>query len=310
MNWTFPDGPQMRCCPIGGHWVILAPERAARPIGLAHAKPAVRIYAERADCPFCPGREHETPEPVLVVPGPDGWRLRVVPNKFPAVRGDTGTHEVVIASPRHVTDPTALTDDELALVFTAYRERLRALCHVGYVQAFQNVGAEAGASLGHLHSQILAMPFVPPPVRAELDAVQAAGRNLFLDSLDFDRLLATDDGFALVCPPAPRFAYETWLLPTRPAPRFEAITDAECLAVARLLGRFLRALDSAVGQPAYNWYLHTAPPGERAAFYQWHLVVIPRTARPAGFEWATGCFINPVPPDRAAERLRDRMPPV
>lgn len=304
--------PEFRRCPIGGYWVILAPERAARPIVLPHAKPAVRLDAEHADCPFCPGREADTPDPVLVVPGPDGWRLRVVPNKFPAVRDATGVHEVVIPTARHVAGPSALRPDELALLFHAYRDRLTALGalpHVGYVQAFQNVGAEAGASLPHLHSQLLTMPFVPSPVRAELDAVAAAGRNLLLDQLDAaDRLLAAADGFALVCPPAPRFAYETWLLPTRPAARFEEVSDRDCLAMARLLGRFLTALDAVVGQPAYNWYLHTAPPAEDAGFYQWHLEIVPRTARPAGFEWATGCFINPVPPERAASRLRDHLP--
>jgi UDPglucose--hexose-1-phosphate uridylyltransferase len=309
--------PEFRRCPVSGRWVILAPERAARPIGLSHAKPAVRANAERAVCPFCPGMEHDTPPAVYTVgPGPD-WRLRVVPNKFPAVRDGTGVHEVVIETHRHETDPLALTDDELAGVFVAYRERLRVLSAtpgVEHVQVFKNVGAEAGASLAHLHSQVIATPMIPPDVWAETEnaaqAYRQTGRNVFHDMLEQpSRLVAVADGFALACPFAPRFAYETWLLPTAPPERFEAVTDADCRAVAKLLRRFLTALDEVLGQPAYNWFLHTAP--VRAGtppHYQWHLEILPRTSRPAGFEWATGMFINAVPPERAAAALRERMP--
>jgi UDPglucose--hexose-1-phosphate uridylyltransferase len=333
--------PEYRRDPVTHHWVIVAPERAARPLALSHAKPHDRHDAERDACPFCEGREEDTPGELFALrdagsaPNGPGWRLRVVPNKFPAVRplpgvevadGDglfeslpgAGEHELLIECARHEANPARLTDAEFRDVLLAYRARLAALSadpRYAYVLVFKNVGAEAGASLAHLHSQIIALPIVPDAVRAELDGArdyyQRTGRCVFCDVLRQEvrlgvRVVAETEHFAAFAPFAGRFAYETWLLPKAHDSRYESLTDAHAEELARLLRHLLARLDAVLEEPAYNYYLHTGPARAGGlSYYHWHLEVVPRTARPAGFEWGSGCFINTVPPERAAAELRD-----
>jgi len=319
--------PEYRTCPLTGRIVILAPERAARPVALQHFAPHHRDALGGSFCPFCVGNEWDTPETKFEVRDGAGWQLRVVANKFPAVnetlraatvterdganrsltdaaRHAFGHHEVVIECREHVSDPTQLTPQQLANVFIACRERttaLMSLSEIRSVAVFRNVGAEAGASLPHAHSQILATPFVPEALKRELDGARLLPSVFESMVNDESRRVARSDRFAVVCPFAPRFAYEMWLLPVTPQPRFEAVTDAECRELAGLLQRVLGALDRVQSRPAYNWVLHSAPTDDTT--FRWHLEVLPRLNRAAGFEWSTGVFINAVPPEVAAAQL-------
>jgi UDPglucose--hexose-1-phosphate uridylyltransferase len=336
-----PHAPEYRRCPVSGRWVIIAPVRAQRPLSLDHARPHHRERHESDPCPFCEGAEHDTPHEVYAVrrPGtaPDGpgWSLRVVPNKYPAVNphgaapelspGEglfasvpgVGAHELVIECARHEANPVRLTDDEFAAVLAAYRHRLVAHGEDprwAYATVFKNVGAEAGASLAHLHSQIVATPVVPDAVRLELDTsadyFRREGGCVFCDVVREEtaartRVVAEGGGFVALAPFAPRFAHEVWVLPVSHDSRYESLTDVDLHDLARLLKRVLGAIDKVLARPAYNYFLHTAPlrVGDLPHFH-WHLEVIPRTARAAGFEWGSGCFINAVPPERAAAELR------
>ncbi len=338
--------PEYRRDPVTGRWAVVAPERSQRPFGLPDAEPRHRTTGEREPCPFCEGQEHDTPHEVLAYRTPGspadgpGWQLRVVPNRFPAVRAFPpvadapgspglfhavpahGRHEVVIETSRHESDPGGMTDAEVAAVFRAYRGRLVSLAadeRLAYAAVFKNVGAEAGASLGHTHSQVVATAFVPPAVRAELDGAAAyhaaRGRCVFCDVMAADladgrRVVAETEHFAAVCPFAPRFEYEVWVLPKAHAARYETLTDALAPELGTLVRRLVRALDAAAARPAYNWLLHTAPlrAADGPAFH-WHLELFPRLSRVAGFEWGTGCFIVPVAPERAAAELRAALPP-
>lgn len=337
--------PEYRRDPVTGRWVIIAPERALRPLGLSHSKPSLRRDAERDTCPFCPGAEADTPEELYAVRPPGGpaarpgWTLRVVMNKFPAVRPvpggalihtgaflfesrpGFGLHEVVIECPGHRSNPAELSDAEFAAVLVAYRERLRALGddpRVAYVTIFKNVGAEAGASLAHTHSQIVATPVVPDVVRHELDGAEhhhdLFRRCVFCHVLEQEaaageRVVAETPGFVALAPFAPRFAYETWVLPKAHDSRYETLTDAGAAELAGLMRTLLGKLDAALGFPAYNYYLHTGPVRtDSLPHYHWHIEVVPRTARVAGFEWASGCFINAVAPEQAAAELRAVAP--
>lgn len=338
------DAPEFRRDPVTGRWVVIAPERSRRPMGLEGAEPRHRANGERKPCPFCPGQEHETPNEVLALrtPGtpPDGpgWRLRVVPNKFPAVRplagGDPhkdgtlfdrfpgfGRHEVVIETPDHVACPTRLSDDHFRDVLLAYRDRLLALAgdrHLHYATVFKNVGAEAGASLGHAHSQILATPLVPDLIRAELggadDYYTAHRRCVFCDVLsaelsDGRRVIAESARFVALAPFAPRFGYEMWVLPREHASRYEPITADAAAELAVLMKRVLRGLDVVLAEPAYNWFLHAAPlRSAELPYYHWHFEITPRTGRPAGFEWGAGCYIISVTPETAAAQVRAALP--
>lgn len=333
--------PEYRTCPLSGRVVVVAPERAARPMALVHAEPHHRADRGRrgddgrAECPFCEGMEHDTPGEVYAVRSPGsvpngpGWTLRVVPNKFPAVRPKLtpgvgpqspgfGVHELVLETGRHTTSPTELTAAEFTTVLAAYRDRLAAIEAVpgiACVTVFKNVGAEAGASLAHSHSQILGLPFVPAELAAELrhaaDYHALTGSPLLLDRLAWDRdggrVVAETPRFAAVTAFAPRFAYEMIVLPKAAQSRFTEATHLSELAT--LLRRVLAALDRVLDAPAYNWFLHTAPTRSESPGFVWHVEVIPRTARAAGFEWATGCFITATPPEAAAAELRGALGP-
>jgi UDPglucose--hexose-1-phosphate uridylyltransferase len=290
-------------------------------------------------CPFCPGQEHDTPNEVLAYrepgtePNGPGWRLRVVPNKFPAVRLNVdlaasegvllesdpavGVAEVLIDCPEHIDNPTLLSDEQFRDVFRAYRERLVALANdsrLAHVAIFKNVGAEAGASLGHTHSQLIATSIIPELMEFELSGADAyfthTRRCVFCDLLkhelaDGSRLVARSDHFIVVTAFAPRLAYEMWVLPLRHESRYESITDSAALELACLMKRVLRALDAAQHSPAYNWFLHTAPlHAAELPHYHWHLEILPRTSCPAGFEWGYGSHITTVTPEHAAEQLR------
>lgn len=291
-----PAPPEFRVCPATGRTVIVAPGRAARP------------HDDRGDagpCPFCPGQEHETPPESYAIRDANGWHLRVVPNRYPAVRPDApafGYHELVVECPEHVERPTDLREDQLANVFRAYRDRLAhhfAHPRIEAVSIFKNVGVAAGASREHAHSQLVALPFVPPGFVARPGPCAVCPMPA-----DSDRLVARSANLAAVCPAAPRFAHEVWIVPTAHEPRFEA-TDRD-VELAGLVRRVLLAMDALLDRPAFNWMLITAP--RAAADFHWRLEIVPRRSAVAGFEWATGVFINDVPPDRAAARLRDKLP--
>jgi len=339
--------PEFRRDPVCGRWAVVAPERSHRPITLEGVEPRHRRNGERYPCPFCPGQEADTPNEVLAyrtqgsMPDGPGWQLRVVPNKFPAVRPDVGGTfctvegmvflttpgfghaEVMIECPEHLSAPTDLTHQQFADVFRGYRDRIHLLAEdpdLVYASLFKNVGAEAGASLGHTHSQIIALPVVPEAIEAELHGGETffahTGRCVFCDLAarelaDHDRVIARSEHFLAVMAYAPRFAYEFWVLPLAHTARYETLTDADTLELAALMKRVLLALDRVHAEPAYNWFLHTSPlRSPELPYYHWHIEVLPRTARPAGLEWGYGCFITTVSPERAAMELREALPPV
>lgn len=284
--------PEIRTDPVSGHRVILAPERARRPdeFGMAATGP----------CVFCPGREAETPPELQRLAGPEGWRARVVPNKYPALDAPSGgAHEVVVESSRHVSSFAALAEAEVVDVLGLWRDRLRALRSSGRYACgivFKNEGAAAGASLEHVHSQVLALPAAPPG-----DVAEGGACALCADRDPARRVLERGPYEARV-PFAPRFSHEVRIVPRAHAPRFEEAEDLPVLA--GLLREVLGRIAGLLGAPAYNLVVHTAPFRGGDAFH-WRIDLLPRTARPGGFEWGTGMFINTALPEQAAQGLRE-----
>jgi UDPglucose--hexose-1-phosphate uridylyltransferase len=322
--------PELRIDPISGGRVYIAEERLGRPndfvtIETGHAT-LVDAQAARETCPFCAGHESATPNSSAEVRDESGqWQVRVVPNKFPAVSfasAAPGAHEVVIESPSHVSEIFDLNLDQFATVLAVYRDRLAhwasdaRLCH-GIV--FKNSGCTAGASLEHIHSQLIALPYVSPYVEAELAGAQqfgaAQGGCIFCKLIAQEiaageRLVFDDAGYAALCPYAARQPFETWIVPTRHAARFDQTPDADlpglAAAIRGVLQRLASVCRSAGCELAYNLVLHTGPFDEaHANSYHWHWELIPRTTHLAGFEWGAGVYINPVSPERAARELRD-----
>jgi UDPglucose--hexose-1-phosphate uridylyltransferase len=328
--------PDLRKDPIVGRWVIVAKNRAKRPHELLDTAVTRTLGGF---CPFCEGNERHTPNEIVAYRNPGthrdrpGWRVRVVPNKFPALeiegdlskRGDgiydmmrgVGAHEVIIESPRHVTTASELTTDNLREVFWVYRERLLDLQkdrRLVYGMIFKNVGAAAGASLEHTHSQLIVTPIVPISVAEEIAGAaefhRYRGRCVFCDMIEQElafeqRIVLDSPGFVAFCPFAARFPFETWIVPTAHASHYETISRHGTEELAQVIKRVLEKIETALDRPAYNYIIHTAPFDTQAlGHYHWHIEIIPRVTKTAGFEWGTGFYINPVPPEEAATFMR------
>ncbi len=329
--------PQLRKDPLSERWVIIAAGREGRPNEFERLP--LRRVATR--CPFCAGNEVDTPSPLAVYRNGNGraagdaWLVRVVPNKYPALLSSgrttavadgpylhcdaVGAHEVIIESPRHVASLSELTEPEARLLLLAYRDRLLALQqnrNYAYALVFKNVRPEAGASLEHSHSQIVATPMVPADIAREIAAARQLHNDrrqcFFCQMIEHEferdeRVVASSERFVAVCPYASRMPFEIWILPRQHASHFESQQDEDLAELAQFLQGTVGQLESAHQTPAYNFFLHTAPFDTAALrHYHWHIEIFPRLTTTAGFEWGTGYYINPVPPEQAAAILRTR----
>ncbi|MDD5222719.1 MAG: galactose-1-phosphate uridylyltransferase [bacterium] len=327
---------ELRKDPITGRWVIISRERASRPS-------AFNLVLKRRRgilCPFCPGREKETPPEILACRPPEasapdipGWKLRVVPNRFPALgtgeenglpeegffrrREGIGAHEVIIESPDHGRRFSDFSPREIEAVFRAYRDRygeLKKDRRFRYILLFKNEGAQAGATLDHPHSQLIALPVIPWMIREEVKGCREyylrENRCIYCDLIrqemeTRDRVITESDGFVALSPYAPRFPYELWILPRKHHTVPDRSGSEWFHGLAVILRECLQRLDGVLDNPAYNLYVHSAPlDDEESASYHWHLEITPSLSRIAGFELATGFYINPVSPEEATEKLR------
>ena len=328
---------ELRKDPVTGRWVIISTERRKRPTDFLLE--SVQIAPDSA-CPFCEGHEHMTPRELLAQGrnggGPDtpGWTLRVVPNQFPVLRVEgtldrqaeglfdkmngIGAHEVIIESPRHEDTLATLDEEAVEQVLRAAAGRVQDLKRdhrFRYIIIFKNHGAAAGASLDHSHSQLIALPIVPREVRDEVDGAKAhhaaKERCVFCDIVRQEveerrRVIAENADMVALAPYAPRFPFETWILPKRHQAMFEDAPRHEYASLARLLGDILRRMNRALRVPPYNLLIHSAPLAEPAGeYFHWHVEIIPTLTKMAGFEWATGFYLNPTSPEEAAQVLRD-----
>jgi UDPglucose--hexose-1-phosphate uridylyltransferase len=322
----------LRKDPVTGRWVIISTERQKRPSDFQ-----IETVTTKGDalCPFCQGHEDKTPPEILAYRNGGGWDVRVVPNKFPALRveGDLdregeglfdrmngiGAHEVIIETPHHGQTFATMGEAAIEKVFWAWRERvidLKRDLRLRHIVIFKNHGASAGASLEHSHSQLIALPIVPRELKEELDGAKRhfkqRERCVFCDIVrqegrEGTRVIAESADFMALAPYAPRFPFETWLMPKRHRARFEDTTPGEFASLARMLKDILQRMNATLLTPPYNLIVHSAPlhdePGAND-FYHWHVEVMPKLTRVAGFEWGTGFYINPTGPEEAAEVLR------
>jgi len=328
---------ELRKDPITGRWVIVSTERGKR---LSDFRIETVTIQPDPGCPFCEGHEEMTPRELLSrrrdgtgANGP-GWDLRVVPNQFPVLRVEgmldrqgeglfdkmngIGAHEVIIESPKHDETLATMSDAAVEQVLWAARDRIQDLKRdrrFRYIIVFKNHGAAAGASLEHPYSQLIALPIVPREVNDEMDGARAHFANkercVFCDVIaqeerDGRRMVADNGDMVAIAPYAPRFPFETWILPKRHQSLFEDAPRHEYASLARMLRDLLRRMNRMLLSPPYNLLIHTAPLNEPAGdFYHWHVEIIPKLTKVAGFEWATGFYVNPTSPEEAAQVLRD-----
>ncbi|MGH9758491.1 MAG: galactose-1-phosphate uridylyltransferase, partial [Candidatus Acidiferrales bacterium] len=229
-----------------------------------------------------------------------------------------GAHEVIIETPDHKSTLATISEKGVEEVLWAYRDRMLDLKNdrrFRYVLLFKNHGEPAGASLEHPHSQWIALPIVPKRVREEVDSSKhyydEKERCIFCDMIHQEletgtRMVLENDYFIALEPYAPRFPFETWILPRQHSSAFENMPGPYYGSLARVLREFLGRLDAVLAFPSYNYVIHTSPIGEEINdHYHWHIEMMPKLTKVAGFEWGTGFYINPTPPEEAARFLRD-----
>jgi len=331
--------PELRKDPVLGRWIIISRERQKRPTDFFVDEPKVL----GGFCPLCAGNERSTPSEVLAFrTNPEAavnssdWQVRVVPNKYPAliIEGELGkegeglydrmngigAHEVIVETPGHEDLFWELPVDHVSLVFRSFRDRLKDLeqdSRFRYVMIFKNYGKAAGASLEHSHSQLIALPVLPRMIVSELEGAKSyyryKDRCIFCDIIRQEiqqdvRVVCQNELFITIAPFAPRTPFEMWVLPKEHASGFCSLDDRQLTSLSHLFSETLRRLNRCIPNVPYNFVLHTQPlrSGEIDHFH-WHFEIVPKLTSIAGFEWGSGFYINPLPPEEAAQYLRESL---
>ncbi|MFQ5683304.1 MAG: galactose-1-phosphate uridylyltransferase [Candidatus Binatia bacterium] len=318
--------------PCTKEWVIIATERGRRPHDFRRPDDSPAERPREASCPFCPGNEGQTPPEVFRVRDSqrNGWTIRVTSNKFPALspKGELrstkeatlleeieglGYHEVIVETPLHNRGTPLMDGSELERILRVFQTRYRALRekpHIKHILIFKNHGEKAGTSLGHPHSQLVAMPVVPGMVQREYEVAanhyKATGRSLYADLVaaeirENSRVILKTDGFLAFHPFASRVPFETWIVPRHPQTSFGEVTSAELAELGQVLRQILYGLYTALGNPDFNYMIHSAFTDDASkATYRWRVQILPRSSTIAGFELGTGIFLNTMLPEETA----------
>lgn len=323
--------PEVRVDPLSGQRAIVAGDRADRPGGEPEVAPAEPV--DPSNDPFAEGHEDRTPPELYAVrpdggaPDSPGWRVRVVPNLYPALTPDSpspepqanrdlfwagparGAHEVIVNAPDSVTSLAHLTVEQVALAMEVWRERMRAHPEAACLHLIVNERKEAGASLPHTHAQLYALDFVPATIARERErfgayATRTMGGNLLADLVQEEvrrqeRIVAIDGESVLMAPYGARFPFQLLLAPRVPRMRFE---DDGPIASAMLHAALERLAHRFGTNPPLNLWVRTAPSG--AEHFCWRIDIVPRLTFIAGLELGAGVNLNIVPPERAASDLR------
>lgn len=334
----FPS--ELRMDLVSKDWVIIATGRAKRPELFKKEKRIKSIISPKR-CPFCHIETQEKPTLIyshgkkvsLSEKIPSGWTTIVIPNKYPAVlpyqclrktkegkvyqkMDAVGYHEVVVYR-NHYKPMAKFSLEEMKEAIDVFQERyisLKRKRFVNYISIFQNYGAEAGASIPHPHSQIITTPLIDPDLRRALNNAKKYFRKYkecvycVMNKWERkvrERLVFENKGFQVVCPFASKAAFELIISPKKHSPYFEEITESQKWLLAEAFKVALLKLYKGLRDPAYNFYLHTAPcDGRNYSYYHWHWTILPKTSMIAGFEVGTKIEISTVPPEKAADYLR------
>lgn len=297
------SAPQPRTVvdPTTGRPILLAPKRQQRPMHTGSKKVSAR-------CPFCAGHEDDTPPERDAAHGEDGrWLARAFENKYPA----TAHHEVIAEGPAHAEHPCDLDLPTWRAALELWRRRVTTMEReqgVAHAFLFKNVGARAGASIAHNHSQVIGLDQLAPRLQLELAQQRRAGRSLVeataCTAEAEGRAVFANDAFLAFAPDPPKLPFETWLAPRDPSSDF---FNADLGQLAAAMHAWFQALDRGLGRPDCNLWLHRIGARHLAQgeTFHWHFELQPRTGQLAGLELGGDMYINSVPAQAAAQRLRD-----
>ena len=341
--------PQLRRDPVIGRWVIISTERAKRPDGFAAENIRFGDTPNNSKCHFCEGNESQTPPEIYAVRNPGsrpngpGWKTRVIPSIAPLLRIEAdidrrghgmydlmnarGAHEIIIDTPRHVTE-SGLSELEITASLNTALDRITDLerdPRIKYVLVFKNYGDAAGAGRArHSITQLIGTPVNLKRVKEELEGAKTyygyRDRCIYCDIIKQERdmgnrIMEESRNFIAVAPFASRFPFETWVMPKRHSCDFYKTDRGEVGDLARLMWSIFSRMSKVIGDFPYNIVLHTAPfrrnAGKKGYWdtieydYHWHLEILPILTRVAGFEWGSGFYINPLPPEDACKSIQE-----
>ena len=330
--------PQLRQNIVLKEWVIIATERAKRPEELKENKDiSLNIRPPHDEnCPFCPGNEEKTGNTVEFYRygGGHDWKIRVIPNKFPALAppeneishntsgnfrwmDGVGNHEVVIETPRHDLTMATMDAQDVVNILKTYQNRIKTLYEIPYIESvipFRNHGTRAGASLVHPHSQIIALPIIPKDIMERMNESirfheehrECIFCRVLRSELETgERVVLDTKDYTVFVPYAAFSPFAMWLFPKRHTSSILEVTDEELSEAASVLRQALRKLYFGVNDPDYNFIIRGAPKGySNSVFFHWYITIVPRLTRTAGFELGSGMFINPSIPEENADYLR------
>lgn len=337
--------PELRQDPLTGRWVIISPERGRRPSD--YESNNNRNQPRTEICAFCGGNEWMTPPAILTIQ-PNGlathgydWAVRVIANKFPALRiegvlerhgvgmydqmSGIGAHEVIIESPLHDKTIRTLSLDHVSQILRVCRDRITDLYRdhrLQYVQVFKNFGEVAGATMEHSHLQLLATPILPKHLEEKLDHSykhwKIKRRCIYQDIIDSEllvnqRIVWENTDYLAYCPYASRFPFEVMIIPKEHHSSYTEMTGQQILTLAEIIKQVLGRWYVALGDIPYNMVFFTAPSDEvikenhpnAQIHHRWHIEMLPRLTRTAGFETGTGYYVNHTLPEVAAQYMRE-----
>ena len=315
---------------FSGEWVIFASNRKDKPYAYKHR----HSVEENSDikCPFCPGNENMTPPTILSFPDDGKWEIRVFNNIYPALdfsdgiceKDDfyedmhgKGIHEVVVDTPNHTEDIREFSNEHLYRLFTVFKERLKVISSmpgIKYVQIFKNNGPMAGASIAHSHWQIMGVPVIPKEQEKAAEAFRVykneKDRCLMCDMYLHEkqigkRIVDENEYFISFTPFASRQSFEMWIVPKRHVMSMLELNDEELFSLSEFLRKMLLKVSAIRENMSFNICLQEKMYKKNDGIFHWYIRILPRIGSLAGFEYSTGCFINPVFPEAAAEFYRN-----
>ena len=347
--------PEFRYNPSSGDWVIIATSRFKRPH--FRIKRERRTIQPKKDCPFCPEKIKEQLSPLACLSRkkensfnfswsekrkgkicPD-WKIIALPNKFPALMNRTtkdkikvkkkgvyqivpgvGFHEVIVYR-HHFKQLNQFSQKDLEEAISFWQQRFLVLereKNIRYISFFTNFGQEAGASLEHPHSQIIAAPIFDPDfgrsLKSSFEHQKKFGEcvhcQMIKSSLkEKKRILLENKDFVALIPFAPTMDFETRIYPKKHQNRFQDISPQEIISFASALKKILEMIKKKLKNPSFNFFIRTSPVvtgSDDYSYYHWHLIILPRVSVWGGFEFSAGMQIISIFPEQAASFLRNK----
>lgn len=315
-------------------YVLIAPERLHRP----DTQKYDRAQKNHTVCPFCEGNESMTPKEIFALRPNEtlanqaGWKTRVVPNLYKAVAIEAphkfhesrywdgfGAHEVIIDTPEHKTSMVQWSNEERIDWLKTLRQRvgdLRRDSRLKHISLFKNEGGDAGSTMAHSHTQLIALPLIPKDIH--LSHTHASEyfhhhNHALLESIleeeeqCGERIIASMGEFSAYCPYASSFAFEVIISSKKYIGHIDTISDADLEDLAALLGDVVDRLADQLDELTFNLAISTPPLSDEGGVCEAHrlsLRILPRLYRLGGFEISSGMMINPLSPEYAAKLLR------